>query len=144
MVNLGDPAIMRSIMRAEGALCTLDCKQQIDRLICHLVWKETSFLGGRDPLFQSKWTDQSRLSPGASPASEEDGEGEGEKKLSVSLASLISFPESYIFSLLISFPLSLIFALLPKHLSVRLPSLSLSPSPVSLQHHPRCFPVVHL
>lgn len=45
-VSLRDPVIMRSIMCAEGALCTLDCKQQIDGLICHLVWKETSFLGG--------------------------------------------------------------------------------------------------
>lgn len=46
MVNLGDPAIMRSIMRTQGAPCTPDCKQKIDVLICHLAWKETSFLGG--------------------------------------------------------------------------------------------------
>lgn len=43
-----DPPIIRSIMSMGGSLGTLDCKQQIDELICHLVWKETGFSkGGR-------------------------------------------------------------------------------------------------
>lgn len=47
--NLGDPPIIRSIMSTGGggrSLGTLDCKQQIDELICHLVWKETGFSEG--------------------------------------------------------------------------------------------------
>lgn len=66
-LNLRDPAIMRSIKCAEGGPCTPNCEQQIDGLICYLVWKETGFLGWRDPLFPSKWTDQSQFSPEASP-----------------------------------------------------------------------------
>lgn len=131
LVNLRDPAIMRSIMRADGALCTPDCKQQIDGLICHLVWKETSFFGGERSTFPIQMNRSiSALSWGL-PTSERGGYG-AEKEPSVSLFSLISFPTSYLLPLLISFPLSLIHVVPLKHLSVGFPSPSLSLSPVVL------------
>lgn len=105
MVNL---AIMRSIMCAEGALCTPECKQQIDSSFVIWFGRKQVFWGERST-FQSKWIDQSLPSPGASSPVSWVG------KHSVYFFSLISFPVSYFLSLLICFPVLLIPALLQKH-----------------------------
>lgn len=122
---------MKSIMHAEGALCTSDCKQQIDSSFVILFGRKHVsffffflfiFFAGRYPLFQSKWTNQSQLSPEASlPLSRVRMEQENH---SVSLFSLTSFPVSYLLPLFISFPLLLILARAQTHLSVCFSSLS--------------------
>lgn len=136
--------------RGGWAKCTPVCKQQIDGLICHLVWRKTSFIfWGGGGIHFSNPNEPINLcpSPGAFPASERGEEGAEEEKRSASLFSLIFLsPTSYLLSPLISFPLTLIHAL-PSKASFCLFAFSEFVSsflPSFLQHHPRRVPVMHL
>lgn len=104
---------MRSVMRAAGALWGR-CAPRIvnNKSIAHLSFglEGNKFFGGRDPLFQSKWTDQSPASPGASSLASWVvvvvlGRRECGKCTPSPFSSLISSSVSYLLYLLISFPL---------------------------------------
>lgn len=106
-----------------GPSCALRgrCAPRIvnNKSIAHLSFglEGNKFFGGRDPLFQSKWTDQSPASPGASSLASwvvvvvvvlgrrEVERGECGKCTPSPFSSLISSPVSYLLYLLISFPL---------------------------------------
>lgn len=150
MVNLGDPAIMRSIMHAEGGG---QCAPQFvnnKSMGSFVIWfggKQVFFGGGEIHFSNPNEPINLCPSPGAFPASERGEEGAEKEKRSASLFSLIFLsPTSYLLSLLISFPLTLIHAL-PSKASFCLFAFSKFVSSFLLsflQHHPRHVPVMHL
>lgn len=153
-VNLGDPAIMRSIMQAEGGGQCAPRFVNNKSMGSFVIWfggKQVFFFldGGWGEIHFSNPNEPINLrpSPGAFPASEPGEEGAEEEKRSASLFSLIFLsPTSYLLSLLISFPLALIHAL-PSKASFCLFAFSEFVSsflPSFLQHHPRRVPVMHL
>lgn len=151
MVNLGDPAIMRSIMHAEGGGPSAPQFVNNKSMGSFVIWfggKQVLFFGGGGVHFSNP-NEPINLcpSPGAFPTSERGEEGAEEEKRSASLFSLIFLsPTSYLLSPLISFPLTLIHAL-PSKASFCLFAFSEFVSsflPSFLQHHPRRVPVMHL
>lgn len=139
---------MKSIMHAEGALCTSDCKQQIDSSFVILFGRKhvsffffSFFFCGERSTFPIQMNQSISALPWGLPATEQGEDGAGKP---LCLPFLTHFFPRVLSPPSVHFLPSLANTCSVSNASFCLFSLSECVSSVLLHHHPRCVLVLHL